>query len=204
MVRWRPRLVPSQSIAWAQARRTARSSAGPRCATRARRSAASSSPYGAAKSALGLSARHERRRRANNRPRTPAGPTTRAEDAKVYRHLQRLQQPTSPDLSSQAPDLQVRSQGDACRDLGIMPRSQRRASTCFALDCRDIATRNSPSRGEGLRPNPVVIQLLDGNRAWVTEVVHVDPIGLPCTHGRDRRDDRNGEGDRPNRERNVG
>jgi hypothetical protein len=53
-----------------------------------------------------------------------------------------------------------------------------------------------PCIGKDLRPHPVVLPLLYRNRAWLTEVVHVDPIGLSRTHGGDRRDDRYGEGDR--------
>ena len=38
----------------------------------------------------------------------------------------------------------------------------------------------------------------------MAEVIQVDPIGLPGTHGRDRCDDRQAEGDRTDLERDVG
>src|SRR6476659_3189510 len=44
----------------------------------------------------------------------------------------------------------------------------------------------------------------DGNRPLVAEVVQVDPIGLLGGHRRDRRDHANAEGDRPDRQRDVG
>lgn len=60
------------------------------------------------------------------------------------------------------------------------------------------------SAGRDLRPHPVVILLVYGNRALLAEVIQVDTIGLPGTHGRNRRDGRHAEGDRTDLERDVG
>src|SRR5260370_20064123 len=54
------------------------------------------------------------------------------------------------------------------------------------------------------RPQAVVIAFVDGNGAWLTEIVDMDSIGLPGAPSRTRRDDRNGKGDRADCERDVG
>src|SRR5712672_4167935 len=54
------------------------------------------------------------------------------------------------------------------------------------------------------RPQAVVIAFVDGNGAWLTEILDMDSIGLPGAPSRTRRDDRNGKGDRADCERDVG
>src|SRR3989442_13325531 len=56
----------------------------------------------------------------------------------------------------------------------------------------------------GLRTNLVVLRFGYRNCIWVTEVVHLHPIGLPGGPGSDRRDDRHAQGDRADHHRDVG
>src|SRR5712672_3800343 len=54
------------------------------------------------------------------------------------------------------------------------------------------------------RPQAVVIAFVDGNGAWLTEILDMDSIGLPGAPSRTRRDDRDRKGNRANGKRDVG
>jgi hypothetical protein len=51
------------------------------------------------------------------------------------------------------------------------------------------AISRSGQSGKGVRPHSVVFRLRDGNRISFAEVIHVDSIGLPRSHGSHCRDD---------------
>src|SRR6266536_1297915 len=84
------------------------------------------------------------------------------------------------------------------------PKSCSRRFSYEQSDAFENSWISKPTFSEALLPHTVVIRLRYGNRLQATEVVQVESIGLPGGNGRNRRDYRDAERERPDGERDVG